>query len=159
MRFDVGLLGERLVEATEWVADRPDLKGLPIGYFGASTGAAAAMIAAARLGGKIACIVSRGGRPDLAMDVADLVTTPTLLIVGSEDRDVLEHNRKVYDVLPGIKELSIVRGATHLFEEPGALDDVARRAVAWFQDHLETPAIIPSSHPHEGGRSHGLVTR
>ncbi|HXV13941.1 MAG TPA: phosphoribosyltransferase family protein [Candidatus Krumholzibacteria bacterium] len=159
MRFDVGLLGVRLVEVTEWVADRPDLKGLPIGYFGASTGAAAAMIAAARLGGKIACIVSRGGRPDLAMEVADHVFAPTLLIVGGDDREVLELNRKVYDVIPGVKELSVVRGASHLFEEPGMLDDVARRAVAWFHDHLETPAIIPSSHAHEGGTPHGLVTR
>lgn len=151
-RFNMPLLAERLVKVTEWLSQRPETKGLPVGYFGASTGAAAAMIAASRFGSRVACIVSRGGRPDLAMDVVDSVCSPMLLIVGSKDPIVLELNRTVYDALPGIKELSIVAGASHLFEEPGMLDEVTRRAAGWFRAHLERPIVIPSSHVPSGGK-------
>ncbi len=157
-RFNVRLLGERLVQATEWIMERPEAKGLPIGYFGASTGAAAAMVAAAQLGGRVACIVSRGGRPDLAIDAARHVVAPTLFIVGSNDPDVLEFNRRVCDVLPETKELSVVRGASHLFEEPGMLDEVTRLAVGWFGAHLQHAHVIPSSHAPSGGK-HVVTTR
>lgn len=151
-RFNVPLLARRLVCATEWLSHRPETRELPVGYFGASTGAAAAMMAAAELGSKVACIVSRGGRADLAMGAVDRVGSPTMLIVGANDPIVLELNRMVYDALAGIKELSIVRGASHLFEEPGMMDEVTHRAASWFRAHLERPIIIPSSHMPSGGK-------
>jgi predicted phosphoribosyltransferase/dienelactone hydrolase len=143
-RFDVRLLGRRLAIATEWLLARPEAQDLPVGYFGASTGAAAALIAAARLGERIACVVSRGGRPDLAMEFAVKVNAPTLFVVGANDTAVLELNRKAYDAIPGVKELSIVPGASHLFEEPGTLDEAARRAADWFCRHFEHSRIASS---------------
>jgi len=145
-RFDVGLLGRRLAIVTRWLSARPEVKGLPVGYFGASTGAAAALIAAAQLGSKIACVVSRGGRPDLAMESARRVSAPTLFIVGAMDTIVLDLNHKAYDVIPGVKELSIIPGASHLFEEPGTLDEAALRAADWFCRYLEPSRIVASSH-------------
>jgi putative phosphoribosyl transferase len=134
--FDIGLLTERLLEATRWVERQPGTQGLPIGYFGASTGAAAALKAAAREGAKIFAVVCRGGRPDLAADVLPQVKAPTLLIVGGDDQPVVELNRQARNLLTGEAELSIVPGATHLFEEPGALEEVARLARGWFQTHF-----------------------
>lgn len=135
-RFDIELLAERLLAATEWVDRQPELKGLSLGYFGASTGAAAALMAAARWPDRIGAIVSRGGRPDLAKQALPSVQAPTLLIVGGDDDEVLALNRQAYQALATIKELSIVPGATHLFEEPGALEQVSELAAAWFLEHL-----------------------
>jgi putative phosphoribosyl transferase len=136
LRFDIGLLAERLVGATDWLTRRPDTGRLRIGYFGASTGAAAALVAAAARPDVVGAIVSRGGRPDLAGPALAAVRAPTLLIVGGEDLPVLEPNREAYERLRCEKHLAIVRGATHLFEEPGALDQVARLAREWFERHL-----------------------
>jgi dienelactone hydrolase len=134
-RFDVQLLAARLVAATEWLAARP---GTPpeLGYFGASTGAAAALIAAAELPHAVRAVVSRGGRPDLAGEALSRVRAATLLIVGGEDTVVLDLNEQALRNLRCEKELAVVPGATHLFEEPGALDTVAHRAARWFTQHL-----------------------
>jgi putative phosphoribosyl transferase len=143
LRFDVGLLGERVVVATDWLAldasvgDLPPSLGrLPVGCFGASTGAAAALIAAARRPHRVAAVVSRGGRPDLAGDVLTRVTAPTLLIVGGRDTEVLRLNRLAQQRLGGESRLEIVPGAGHRFEERGALDRVAALARDWFVAHL-----------------------
>lgn len=133
--FDVELLADRLLLATAWARSERALSRLPIGYFGASTGAAAALIAAAR-DREIGAVVSRGGRPDMAMDVLDAVTAPTLLIVGGADEGVLELNEAAYKRLLTTKRLEIVPRAGHLFEEPGALDLVADLARDWFMTHL-----------------------
>jgi putative phosphoribosyl transferase len=145
LRFDVGLLGERVVAAIDWLAldasvgDLPPSLGrLPVGCFGASTGAAAALIAAARRPDRVAAVVSRGGRPDLAGDVLARVTAPTLLIVGGRDTEVVRLNRLAQGRLGGEPRLEIVPGAGHLFEEPGALDRVAELARDWFVAHLLT---------------------
>jgi pimeloyl-ACP methyl ester carboxylesterase len=145
LRFDVGLLAERVVAAIDWLAldasvgDLPPSLGrLPVGCFGASTGAAAALIAVARRPDRVAAVVSRGGRPDLAGDVLARVTAPTLLIVGGRDTDVLRLNRLAQTRLGGESRLEIVPGAGHLFEEPGALDRVAALARDWFVAHLLT---------------------
>jgi putative phosphoribosyl transferase len=136
-RFDIALLAERLVHATRWVDSEQDLRGMPLGYFGASTGSAAALIAAATLGTRAGAVVSRGGRPDLAgSDALARVRAATLLIVGGRDEVVLDLNRRAYEVLRGDRELVIVPGATHLFEEPGTLEAVARHAADWFVRHL-----------------------
>jgi putative phosphoribosyl transferase len=134
--FDVELLGSRLVAATRWAAARPGLGRLPVGYFGASTGAAAALWAAAELGDGIGAVVSRGGRPDLAGARLAEVTAPTLLIVGGLDRVVLDLNREAMARMRCERRLEVVPGATHLFEEPGTLDEVARLACEWFRTHL-----------------------
>jgi putative phosphoribosyl transferase len=134
--FDVGLLTGRLIEATRWAGGTPELEGLPVGYFGASTGAAAALRAAALLGDEIQAVVSRGGRPDLAGDTLTHVITPTLLIVGGNDWNVLELNDEAAELLAGPHELAVVPHAGHLFEEPGALERVATLAGAWFSRHL-----------------------
>jgi len=134
--FDIALLSERLVAATRRLQRQPSLSELPIGYFGASTGAGAALWAAAELGEEIAAVVSRGGRPDLAASRLVDVRAPVLLIVGGHDEIVLELNRDVQSLLHGASELSVVPGATHLFEEPGALEEVSRLACEWFQHHL-----------------------
>jgi putative phosphoribosyl transferase len=134
--FDIDLLARRLVAATRWLSARPDTSSTRIGYFGASTGAAAAMVAAAELGAGISAVVSRGGRPELAGAHLSEVTAPTLLIVGGSDPVVLDLNRRALNMLPGTKQLSIVEGATHLFEEPGALAEVAILARDWFSHHL-----------------------
>ncbi len=136
--FDVGLLSQRLVRATLWAQRQADLSSLPIGYFGASTGTAAALAAAAELQDRICAVVSRGGRPDLAARYLSTVTAPVLLIVGSRDDVVLELNREARELLQAPSELAIVDGATHLFEEPGALDQVAELAGDWFERHLVT---------------------
>ncbi len=136
LRFDIPLLARRLLAATAWVRADPRTRHLPVGYFGASTGAAAALVAAAQRPEDVAAIVSRGGRPDLAADVLDRVRAPTLLIVGGRDVAVLELNRQALAALQADSELAIVPGAGHLFEEPGALDEVARLATGWFRRHL-----------------------
>ena len=139
-RFDIELLAERLVGATDWLTQFPDTKHLRIGYFGASTGAAAALAAAAVRPDVVGAVVSRGGRPDLAGAALTLVRAPTLLIVGGNDGQVIGLNRGALAQLRCEKQLVIVPGATHLFEEPGALDEVARLARNWFQRHLVTVA-------------------
>jgi pimeloyl-ACP methyl ester carboxylesterase len=140
LRFDIELLARRLVGATDWVTQRADMRHLPIGYFGASTGAAAALVAATRRPDVIGAIVSRGGRPDLAGAALPHVRAPTLLIVGGSDVHVIQLNRIALAELRCKKQLIIVPGATHLFEEPGALDEVARLACEWFQGHLFSTA-------------------
>lgn len=130
--FNIELLGTRLVAATDWAARSPDLAELPVGYFGASTGAGAALWAAAELGDRITAVVSRGGRPDLAGERLSAVTARTLLIVGERDEVVLELNREAQRRLRARSELVIVPGATHLFEEPGALEQVSALAGEWF---------------------------
>jgi len=136
-RFDIPLLTRRMQDATGWVAAQPDLAKLPVGYFGASTGSAAALIAAARLGEKIAAVVSRGGRPDLAGPAAlAAVKAPTLLIVGGADHGVIELNEQAFDRLACEKRLAIVPHATHLFEEPGTLEQVSQMASLWFTGHM-----------------------
>lgn len=136
MRFDITLLTERLIAATEWAQQQPPVQDLPLGYFGASTGAAAALKAAAQLGPDIKAVVSRGGRPDLAGTDLNKVKAATLLIVGSRDQVVLELNEQAFEKLAGHKELAVVAGATHLFEEPGALEEVSELATQWFKKHL-----------------------
>lgn len=140
--FDIPLLAGRLREATRWIAAHPASAGLPIGYFGASTGAAAALAAAADARPEIAAIVSRGGRPDLAADMLGHVRAPTLLIVGGEDAPVLELNRSAMARLGGPSRLAVVPGATHLFEEAGALETVARLATEWFVKYLGAAAAV-----------------
>jgi putative phosphoribosyl transferase len=142
LRFDIGLLADRLVGATDWLTQQPETQRLRIGYFGASTGAAAALVAAVERPQAVGAIVSRGGRPDLAGPVLAQVKAPTLLIVGGNDLQVLDMNREAFALLRGEKRLVVVHGATHLFEEPGALDEVARLAREWFERHL-APAEVP----------------
>ena len=134
--FDIALLARRLEGTVGWLRGEPAAGGLPIAFFGASTGAAAALVAAAHLGSDVATVVSRGGRPDLAGDALGAVTAPTLLIVGGADLQVLELNRQAHGHLRCETKLEIVPGATHLFEEPGALERVAELAAAWFTDHV-----------------------
>ena len=134
--FDIDLLADRLLLAKAWLAHDPRTIDCRIGYFGASTGAAAALQAAARDPDLITAVVSRGGRPDLAQPYLSRVTAPTLLIVGGYDEPVIELNREAYALLHCEKELVIVPGATHLFEEPGTLEQVATHACAWFQRHF-----------------------
>ena len=135
-RFDIDHLAARLSGATRWLAGRPQATYLPLGYFGASTGAAAALQAAAEVGDPVKTVVSRGGRPDLALHALPLVTVPTLLIVGALDEEVIHLNRMAYAQLNAIKELALVPGATHLFEEPGTLEQAAELARDWFLRHL-----------------------
>lgn len=131
-RFEISLLCDRLLAVTHWAADARATRGMKLGYFGASTGSAAALCAAAELGSQISAVVSRGGRPDLAGTALARVTSPTLLIVGGADTEVLVLNNTALTQLAGEKELTVIPGATHLFEEPGALDQVAHLAAAWF---------------------------
>ena len=135
LRFDIDLLAERLIRASGWLVEEIP-KTMRFGYFGASTGAAAALVAAACLGSEVAAVVSRGGRPDLAGSALERVSSPTLLIAGGHDDVVRELNRAALDRLRCEKRLDVVPGATHLFEEPGALADVARRAADWFGERL-----------------------
>ena len=135
-RFDIDLLTRRLEAATRWVAELEQTKSLALGYFGASTGAAAALQAAASLGARIGAVVSRGGRPDLAWPALRRVEAPTLLIVGGLDDVVIELNQRAYEELRAEKQLITIPGATHLFEEPGTLEDVARLASEWFRRYL-----------------------
>jgi dienelactone hydrolase len=135
-RFDIDLLSSRLIETTEWLMQNKETKNYPIAYFGASTGAASAIRAAAYFEKKIKAVVSRGGRPDLALNVMHLVTAPTLLIVGQRDTSVIEMNKKAFDLLVSEKEMKIIPGATHLFEEPGKLVEVADLAISWYKKYL-----------------------
>ncbi|MBX9636053.1 MAG: dienelactone hydrolase family protein [Nitrosomonas sp.] len=136
-RFDIDLLTQRLLAATDWLQKNPETKALKAGYFGASTGAAAALQAAAKIQDAVAAVVSRGGRPDLAGEVAlNQVTAPTLLIVGSADHGVIELNEQAYALMTCVKKLVLVPGATHLFEEPGTLEQVAQFAADWFLNCL-----------------------
>jgi putative phosphoribosyl transferase len=137
--FDIELLAERLQSAADWLRQEPATSALHLGYFGASTGAGAALLAAARDPASVAAVVSRGGRPDLAMDHLPSVQAPTLLIIGGNDDVVIELNEQALRRLRCPKELAVIPGATHLFEEPGALEEVARLAKEWFVRHL-TPA-------------------
>jgi len=137
LRFNIPLLAERVIHATVWLAEQPETSALRIGLFGASTGAAAALRAAALRPGLVSAVVSRGGRPDLAREMLAAVRAPTLLIVGSADPLVLELNRRAAARLQAVHRLEVIPGAGHLFEEPGALDRVARLASEWFDRHLE----------------------
>ena len=143
--FDIRLLVTRLLCGTAWLRQQAEATGLRIGYFGASTGAAAALWAAAEPGNDIGAVVSRGGRPDLAFDLLGLVRAPTLLIVGGDDEAVLELNRQAAARMQCTHKIEVVPGATHLFEERGALETVARLAGAWFVRHLAASAAIPSA--------------
>ncbi len=138
--FDIELLAARLTLATRWVANNPETANLAPGYFGASTGAGAALMAASRTDSQVAAIVSRGGRPDLAFDALPLVRAPTLLLVGSFDGPVIGMNQRAFRALACEKELVIIQGASHLFEEPGKLDEVVRYATEWFELYLRRPA-------------------
>ena len=136
LRFDIHLLANRLVSATDWLRNQAGFSGLKFGYFGASTGGGAALVAAAHRPDDVGAVVSRGGRPDLAGQYLTRVKAPTLLIVGGEDRRVIELNREALLLLHSEAALEIIPGATHLFEEPGALEQVASLARTWFQRHL-----------------------
>lgn len=136
LRFDIGLLANRLVQAVRAMEEDPEARRLNIGLFGASTGGGAAIVAAARLGDKVHAVVSRGGRPDLAGNALRQVTAPTLLIVGGDDSLVIQLNEQAMRAMRGKKALRIIAGAGHLFEEPGALDAVSRLAAEWFVEHL-----------------------
>ena len=136
LRFDIELLANRLLHATHWASKQRHLESLGIGYFGASTGAAAALISASKIPEEIGAVVSRGGRPDLAGSAIGGVHAPTLLVVGSEDHTVLELNRRAMSQLRCEKKLEILPGTSHLFEEPGALEEVARLAREWLEQHL-----------------------
>jgi putative phosphoribosyl transferase len=155
-RFDIPLLADRLVGAAKWLAQEPETAALGISYFGASTGAGAALMAAARRPEGVQAIVSRGGRPDLAGPALAQVEAPTLLIVGGNDVPVIAMNQEALATLPGAKKLEIIPGATHLFEEPGTLEQVARMARQWFQYYLrplDQPGPAPfqaAEHPTPG---------
>jgi putative phosphoribosyl transferase len=136
LRFDIGLLAGRLIDAGDWLEGQKRLAGLPVGLFGASTGAAAALVAAAERGSRVQAVVSRGGRPDLAGDALAKVRAPTLLVVGGRDEVVLDLNRQALAKLGEAGRLEVVPGATHLFEEPGALEQVASLAAGWFTEKL-----------------------
>jgi dienelactone hydrolase len=134
-RFDIGRLAERLIGAAEWLEQEPSTSKLPLAIFGASTGGGAALVAAAELPERVAAVVSRGGRPDLAGEALSRVRAPTLLIVGGNDEPVIELNREALAQLRAPARLEVIPGATHLFEEPGALDDVARHAAVWIETY------------------------
>ncbi len=136
LRFDIHFLGQRLTLAADWLAHAPETAPLPVGLFGASTGAAAALITAAERPTAVRAVVSRGGRPDLAAPVLGRVRAPTLLIVGGADETVLELNRTAFDTLQCEKRLAVIPGATHLLPEPGALEEVARLALGWMREHV-----------------------
>lgn len=137
LRFDIHLLSRRLAEATRWVLNEAISRDLPIGYFGSSTGAAAALVSAAEVGNAVSAVVSRGGRPDLAEQALERVTAPTLLIVGGDDTPVIPLNERAYERLQCEKALRIISGASHLFEEPGKLGIVASMAAEWFSTRLQ----------------------
>ncbi len=139
LRFDIGMLAERLAGIVDWMGSDPELGRLPIGLFGASTGAAAALVAAAARPDRVGAVVSRGGRPDLAGSSLTAVRAPTLLLVGGLDEQVIALNEQARDALGEVAELRIVSGATHLFEEPGTLEQVADQAGTWFTTHLRQP--------------------
>jgi len=136
LRFDIPFLARRVSRATDWLTQQPEIRDLPIGYFGASTGAAAALVAAAARPRQVAAVVSRGGRPDLAGDALPQVVAPTLLIVGDLDTEVIRLNEEAMEQMRCERKLVLVPGATHLFEEPGTLEEVARLAREWFANHF-----------------------
>jgi putative phosphoribosyl transferase len=136
LRFDSPLLADRLASAVDWLSEEPETRDLPVGLFGSSTGGGAALVAAAERSDRVHAVVSRGGRPDLAGDALERVEAPTRLIVGELDEPVIELNERAMESLHALTDLSIVPGATHLFEEEGALDEVAKLAAAWFKRHL-----------------------
>lgn len=141
-RFDIGLLADRLVAATDWLANERCTAGLPVGYFGASTGGGAALVAATRRRDRVDAVLSRGGRPDLAGDALADVRAATLLVVGGDDPVVIRLNEAAFEKLGAAeKDLVIIPGASHLFQEPGTLEEVARLAADWFQAHLRAPAL------------------
>lgn len=148
--FDIDLLARRLVDVTRWLRTADDAAGLPVGYFGASTGAGAALRAAADPGVDIVAVVSRGGRPDLAGESLAEVTAPTLLIVGGRDEAVLELNRQAAAAMTAEARIAVVPGATHLFEEPGTLEQVAALAREWFLDHITPIPLNPPARPEHG---------
>lgn len=154
--FDISLLASRLLEATDWARHTPSVCALRIGYFGASTGGGAALVAASIAPAYVSAVVSRGGRPDLAGDALRLVEAPTLLLVGSDDEQVLELNRQAMQKMHCPVELSIVPGATHLFEEPGTLDEVVERSIRWFTAHLDAgtrrEVAVPFANRRAAGR-------
>lgn len=145
LRFDIGLLARRLVAATDWIVQSPETRPLRVAYFGASTGAAAALVAAAARADVVTAVVSRGGRPDLAGDALAAVRAPTLLLVGSLDEEVLALNRRAMASMRAPARLEVIPGATHLFEEPGALDEVSTLAARWFDTYARTAT-------HAGGK-------
>ncbi|REE07682.1 dienelactone hydrolase [Winogradskyella pacifica] len=136
-RFNIDLLAERLVATTKWITKQKDMQNVPIGFFGASTGAASALKATPFLGTRIKAIVSRGGRPDMAITILDKIKSPTLLIVGGNDGVVIDLNKKAYSKLLGIKKIEIIEGATHLFSEAGKLEAVAKLTCNWFNKYLK----------------------
>ena len=136
LRFDIDLLAQRLIAVTRWIAEQQDTESLPIGFFGASTGAGAALVAAAEFGSTVKAVVSRGGRPDLAGDALERVESPVLLIIGGNDEPVIALNEEAYKRLRGTSEIKIVPGASHLFEEPGTLETAAQLATDWFERYL-----------------------
>lgn len=140
LRFDIDLLARRLVGATDWLVRQPAARGLPLGYFGSSTGGAAALVAAAERPDAVRAVVSRGGRPDLAGAALERVLAPTLLLVGGRDEPVIDLNRRAMERMTAPVSLVIVPGATHLFEEPGKLEEVARQAADWLRTHLAAVA-------------------
>ena len=150
--FDIPLLADRLIDAVHWVDGQSYLAKLPFGLFGASTGAAAALVAAAKLPHRVGAVVSRGGRPDLAGDALDKVWAPTLLIVGGDDSSVIELNEDALARLRGPKALEIVPGASHLFPEPGALEAVIDHAARWFERHLASTPLLQSTRGNLGSR-------
>jgi dienelactone hydrolase len=143
LRFDIPFLANRLVAITHWLREQPQIAGLKIGYFGASTGAGAALVAAAKLPGIVRAVVSRGGRPDLAAEALERVEAPTLAIVGSNDPVVLDLNRQALVRMHCLKALQVIEGASHLFEERGALDEVAKLARAWFAEEFNEELSEP----------------
>ena len=151
LRFDISMLAERLVAVTDWLTSQPETRELNVGYFGASTGAAASLVAAAERPERVCAIVSRGGRPDLAGAALARVYAPTLLIVGGADELVIDMNRSALTSMPDAStRLEIIPGATHLFEEPGALETVAESAKAWFRHYLSEPAACQRPMPPPG---------
>jgi putative phosphoribosyl transferase len=144
LRFDIGMLADRLEQAMDWLGRESDTRDQPVGCFGASTGGGAALVAAADRAGQVAAVVSRGGRPDLAGPALARVRAPTLLIVGGEDHPVIEMNEQALAQLQTTKRLEIVPGATHLFEEPGTLEQVAQLALSWFQRYLKAKPTLAS---------------
>jgi putative phosphoribosyl transferase len=146
-RFDIRLLANRLIDVNKWLQNNSETRRLAIGYFGASTGAAAALLAAAEHPGDVTAVVSRGGRPDLSRSALPYVKSPTLLIVGGRDLPVIAMNRDAYNELHCEKKLVVIPGATHLFEEPGALEEVARLAGNWFVNYLASKQVINAMSP------------
>ncbi|MWA08441.1 dienelactone hydrolase family protein [Streptomyces sp. BA2] len=147
-RFDIGLLARRLADTVDWLEQKPDTAQLPVGLFGASTGAGAALVAAAERPRRVGAVVSRGGRPDLAGEALPLVRAPVLLVVGGDDATVLDLNRQAAQQMSAVHEIHVVHGATHLFPEPGALEQVTEAAAEWFRDHLADGAAADAADEH-----------